>query len=119
MISGNSRGIGLATARTLAAKGYSLSLGARDLDALEAATAGLPPERTLCCCWQAEDAGTAKAWVARTSQHFGRIDAAVANAGLSREARLEDEDESDYALSLPNDASVAELLVNCRMEAMF
>ena len=36
-----------------------------------------------------------------------------------REARLEDEDESDYALSLPNDASVAELLVNCRMEAMF
>lgn len=96
MISGANRGIGLATAGALAAKGYSLSLGARDADALDAATADLPAGRVLRCRWQAEDAGTSKAWVARTAEHFGRIDAVVANAGLSLDARLEDEDESAY-----------------------
>jgi len=96
MISGANRGIGLATARILAAKGYTLSLGARDTDALEEATAGLPAGRILRCRWQAEDAAASKAWVARTAERFGRIDAVAANAGLSLDARLEDDDESAY-----------------------
>lgn len=96
MISGANRGIGLATASILAARGYSLSLGARDEAALAEATAGLPPGRTLRCRWEAADAATTTAWVERTASHFGRIDAVVANAGLSRDARLEDADEAAY-----------------------
>ena len=96
MISGANRGIGLATARRLAAEGYALSLGARDTGALEAATADLPGDRVLHCAWDATDRPSSPAWVEATLDRFGRIDAVVANAGLSRPARLEDEDETPY-----------------------
>ncbi len=96
MISGANRGIGLATARLLAEQGYSLSLGARDAAALETATSGLPGERVLRCAWDATDRAASAAWAARTREHFGRIDAVIANAGLSLPARLEDEDEAPY-----------------------
>ncbi len=96
MISGANRGIGLATARLLAEQGYLLSLGARDAAALETATADLPADRVLRCAWDATDRAASKAWAARTLEHFGRIDAVVANAGLSLPAPLEDEDETAY-----------------------
>ncbi len=96
MISGANRGIGLATARALGERGYRLSLGARDPDRLGPATEGLPPDRALSAHWEATDAASAKAWVADTVGRFGRIDAVVANAGLSVPAHLEDEDEGAY-----------------------
>jgi NADP-dependent 3-hydroxy acid dehydrogenase YdfG len=96
MISGANRGIGLATAKLLADRGYLLSLGARDPEALEAATAALPADRVLRCTWEARDRSTAKTWADTTVEHFGRIDAIVANAGLSLAAHLEDEDETPY-----------------------
>jgi NADP-dependent 3-hydroxy acid dehydrogenase YdfG len=96
MISGANRGIGLATARVLAAQGYSLSLGARDQAKLAAATADLPAGRVLRCVWEAKDRATSAAWTGATLARFGRIDAVLANAGLSLPAGLEDEDESPY-----------------------
>ncbi len=96
MVSGANRGIGLATARLLAERGYSLSLGARDVAELESATAMLPGDRVSRCRWEAQDPGASKAWVDSTVERFGRVDAVVANAGLSRPARLEDEDETPY-----------------------
>lgn len=96
MISGANRGIGLATARLLAERGYLLSLGARDPDRLAAATAGLAEDRVLHCSWEAGDPATSKAWVEATAARFGRIDALFANAGVSLPARLEDEDEAPY-----------------------
>ncbi len=45
VITGASRGLGLALARGLAAAGWSLVIDARDGDALRAAAAGLPPAR--------------------------------------------------------------------------
>jgi NADP-dependent 3-hydroxy acid dehydrogenase YdfG len=96
MISGANRGIGLATAKLLAEQGYLLSLGARNSATLAAATASLPADRVLRCTWEAGDNATSKAWVARTIEHFGRIDAVFANAGLSLAANLEDEDEAPY-----------------------
>jgi len=96
MISGANRGIGLATARVLAAEGYSLSLGARNREKLEAATADLPPDRVLRATWEAKDRTASTAWVAATLARFGRLDAVLANAGLSLPAGLEAEDESPY-----------------------
>ena len=96
MISGANRGIGLATARLLAAQGYLVSLGARDTSKLEAATANFAEDRSLRCYWQAQDRESSKSWVGSTIERFGRIDAVVASAGLSLLARLEDEDEAPY-----------------------
>ena len=47
MITGASRGLGLALARGLAAEGWSLVIDARDGDALRAAAAGLPGGRVI------------------------------------------------------------------------
>ena len=96
MISGANRGIGLATARVLAERGYSLSLAARDIGKLEAAVAQLPTDRLHLCRWEAEDRDSAKAWAASALARFGRIDAVMANAGLSLDAPLEGEDEAAY-----------------------
>ena len=96
MISGANRGIGLATAILLASRGYRLSLGARDPAALEAATAHLPADRTHRAPWDAKDPALSPAWVNSTIERFGRIDAVLANAGVSLGARLEDDDEAAY-----------------------
>ncbi|MDH3666702.1 MAG: SDR family NAD(P)-dependent oxidoreductase [Paracoccaceae bacterium] len=94
MISGANRGIGLATANLLAERGYKLSLGARDLGALETATMHLPQDRTARFEWDATRPKTSPAWAEGTLIRFGRIDAVVANAGISPRARLDDDDET-------------------------
>jgi NADP-dependent 3-hydroxy acid dehydrogenase YdfG len=96
MISGANRGIGLASARLLGERGYRLSLAARDPASLDAAAQGLAGDRVLRTAWEAEDRAASLAWVERTVERFGRIDAVVANAGLALPAALEDEDETPY-----------------------
>ncbi len=96
MISGANRGIGLATANLLAERGYRLSLGARDPAALEAATAHLPADRTHRVPWEAKDPALSRGWANSAVERFGRIDAVLANAGVSLGARLEDDDEAAY-----------------------
>ncbi len=93
LISGANRGIGRATARLLAAKGYRLSLGARDPDAIERADfeANLHVAR-----WDATEPETSSAWAADVLQNFGRIDGIVLNAGVAITAGLEDGDEADF-----------------------
>lgn len=83
MISGANRGIGLAIARRLYEDGYDLSLGARDTEALTAATAEMAEARVLRHAFDAtrrEDAGL---WAEATVARFGRIDAVINNAGIS------------------------------------
>ena len=48
MISGANRGIGLGIARRLIERGYRVSLGARDVNTREPATAGAGSERIAC-----------------------------------------------------------------------
>ena len=100
MISGANRGIGLAIARLLSAKGYSLSLGARDPMALGQATAnfdgaepGVEPGRVLRCRYEAEDRDLAESWVKQTLAHFERIDGLVNAAGILRAVTVEEDEE--------------------------
>jgi NADP-dependent 3-hydroxy acid dehydrogenase YdfG len=96
MISGANRGIGLAIARTLYDAGYSLSLGARNLDSLAQVTSGWASERVLTGLYNAEDHQTHRQWVAATVERFGRLDGLVNNAGIMEDVSVED--EKDEAL---------------------
>ncbi|EPX84803.1 SDR family NAD(P)-dependent oxidoreductase [Salipiger mucosus] len=76
LISGASRGIGLAVARTLQQNGWSLSLGLRD-------TTDVAPELSHQHVVQ-HDARSAdeQAWVQAAMDRFGRIDAVACCAGI-------------------------------------
>ncbi|MCH7929025.1 MAG: SDR family NAD(P)-dependent oxidoreductase [Proteobacteria bacterium] len=96
MVSGANRGIGLAVARCLHGKGYGLSLGGRDTEALEAAVADLGAERLMTHRYDALDRASSEAWVAATVARFGRIDGLVNNAGIVLHLTVEDDDEEAF-----------------------
>jgi NADP-dependent 3-hydroxy acid dehydrogenase YdfG len=93
MISGASRGIGLAIARELKAAGYALSLGIRKPESFAD-----PLSRdadVLLCRYDAEVRDAATGWVDATLARFGRIDVLVNNAGIARQVTLEQGSEDD------------------------
>lgn len=96
MVSGANRGIGLAVARCLHAKGFRLSLGARDRAKLDAALGDLDRSRILTAAFDARDRAGCEAWVEQTAGHFGRIDGLVNNAGIALNVAIEDDDEAAY-----------------------
>ncbi len=95
MVSGASRGIGLAIARALHAKGYTISAGARDVTALDTALAGLERDRLYCAKYEAANRDSHAAWLAGTLDRFGRLDALINNAGTSNRFSIETGDETD------------------------
>lgn len=93
MVSGANRGIGAAVARQLYDSGYSLSLGARRPDELQAFLDGRDESRITVCRYDAEDRATHSAWTDETISRFGRLDGLVNNAGIAIRYRVEDDDE--------------------------
>src|SRR5438552_1985219 len=79
MISGASRGIGRAVALRLKDEGWTLSLGAREPDAIDPALDG---EGVLRHAFDATDRESERRWAEATAERFGRIDALVLNAGI-------------------------------------
>jgi NAD(P)-dependent dehydrogenase (short-subunit alcohol dehydrogenase family) len=89
LVTGASRGIGLATARLLAAEGASILLVARDEEALRAAAAQCGDHARILAL-DVTDPSAAHRAVERCQREFGGIDALVNNAGATR-ARPMDE----------------------------
>ncbi|MEV5536140.1 SDR family oxidoreductase [Saccharopolyspora shandongensis] len=84
LITGASRGIGAATARAAAAAGYRLALLSRSADALAPLVDELGDDALALPC-DITDWPALSAAVQQVEDHFGRLDAAFANAGLSLE----------------------------------
>jgi NADP-dependent 3-hydroxy acid dehydrogenase YdfG len=94
LISGASRGIGKAVAAKLHADGYSLSLGGRDLGALQEMTREWDARRVHLAAYDARDWATHKAWVEAAAGRYGRIDGLVNNAGMNSFMTIRDADEA-------------------------
>jgi len=85
LITGASTGIGAATARAAAKKGYRLALCARSADKLEALVREIGDDRAFAQRCDVTDFDDQQRMVAEVLDHFGRIDAVFANAGTGGE----------------------------------
>lgn len=83
IVTGAGTGIGAATARRFIADGASVTMTGRRLARLEAASAGMDPERVLLWSGDISDAADVEKLVAATMARFGRIDTLVNNAGTA------------------------------------
>ena len=84
LVTGASRGIGLAVAARLAAEGARVVLTARKPEALDEAVAGLGgPRCALAVAGRADDPEHQAAAVARALDAFGSLDVLVNNAGIN------------------------------------
>src|SRR5205085_2847220 len=82
LITGASRGLGLALARQLAAQGWQLLIDARGVDALEAARVELSQRtRVIAIPGDVTDAGHRRALV-QAARELGGLDALVNNASM-------------------------------------
>jgi NAD(P)-dependent dehydrogenase (short-subunit alcohol dehydrogenase family) len=90
MVSGAARGIGREVLRRLHGSGWLVSAGLRDPRKLPEA-----PDM-LAHRYEAEEEGSAEAWVAATIARFGRLDAVVNAAGINPMARMLDADETAH-----------------------
>jgi 3-oxoacyl-[acyl-carrier protein] reductase len=84
LITGASRGIGLAVAQRLVSEGARVCITARKAPALEAAVAELGgPERAIFAAGSGDDAEHQAAAVDATMAAFGRLDVLVNNTGIN------------------------------------
>ena len=83
LITGGNRGIGLATARTLLARGARVVVVGHDPAAVDAARALLDSERALGIVADVTDVSAMQAAASAAVERYGAIDVVVANAGIA------------------------------------
>lgn len=91
LISGASRGIGAAAARAFADAGWSVSFGMRGPELPDWADRSVHQASA----YDAMDPQSGATWVAEALARFGRIDAVVANAGISVAKSVIDIEDND------------------------
>ena len=98
LITGSSRGIGLALARALASAGARVVLNGRDPATLAAASALLAAEGvvTAVSAFDVTDEPGATAAIAALERDVGAIDVLINNSGITVRAPLEDFDTADW-----------------------
>lgn len=99
VVTGGTRGIGLAIAHRLAAEGYDLMVTYRgDKEAADAATASLAEtgRQIEVFAGDLSNADQAGALIEATMEKFGRIDALINNAGITRDTLIMRMSEEDW-----------------------
>ncbi|MCZ7480906.1 SDR family NAD(P)-dependent oxidoreductase [Rhizobium rhizogenes] len=87
MVSGASRGLGLAITTRLHEAGFTVAAGARNPSAIAV------KDRLSADRYDAEEAGSAEAWVDAVAARYGRIDGLVNCAGINPKVRVMDTGE--------------------------
>ncbi|OAI42527.1 short-chain dehydrogenase [bacterium SCGC AG-212-C10] len=104
LITGGSKGIGLAAATRMAQEGASVAIVARRLDALEEAKAAIlavaPGANVLCVSADVSTAEGTAAAAAEVLGAFGGLDILVNNAGRSAGGRALEQDDSIWQTDL-------------------
>jgi NAD(P)-dependent dehydrogenase (short-subunit alcohol dehydrogenase family) len=83
LVTGAARGIGLATARALAARGASVAVVDLDESASHSAAAQVHDSKAIGLAADVTDRGAMQRAVAATVDRFGALDVVVANAGIA------------------------------------
>src|SRR5205823_4560715 len=98
LITGGSRGLGLAMAQEFAREGASIAICARDGAELERAKGEIERAggEVLTVRCDVSDRGQVETMVARVSSHFGRIDVLVNNAGVIVVGPVENQTVEDF-----------------------
>ena len=102
LVTGGSRGIGLAIARALGQDGYGVTVAARRPEKLEAAAQGLRNEgiEALSVAANLADEDEIKRVVAAHRERFGRLDVLANNAGIGIGALVADTETKKLDLQL-------------------
>src|SRR5690242_1765657 len=119
LITGGSRGIGAAAARQLLARGHRVAVTGRDPDRLArfAGSLGDPPG-LLTHAGDAADHEAVQAAVDATAAAFGRLDAAVANAGYATHDGLADGDPAGWPHMVLTNVLGPALLIRAALPAL-
>ncbi|MFF0462122.1 SDR family oxidoreductase [Streptomyces mexicanus] len=96
LVTGSSRGIGLALARGLAEAGCTVVLNGRDGDALAKAAAALPGERVHTAAFDVTDSAAVAIGIADVEERVGPLDILVNNAGMQLRAPLTEFTDTDW-----------------------
>jgi NAD(P)-dependent dehydrogenase (short-subunit alcohol dehydrogenase family) len=83
LVTGASRGIGLAVAQALVARGERVVITGRDRESLDQAVKQLGEDNALGVAGKSHDEGHRAEVVERATERFGRIDALVNNVGTN------------------------------------
>ena len=102
IVSGGSRGLGLAIVETLLARGDTVAAFSRSGSAALDALASAHPARVRAARIDAADTGALRGFVADVVARFGRIDHCIANAAIAQEGVLATmrDDEIEAMLSV-------------------
>ncbi len=99
LVTGGSKGIGLAIARTFAEAGADVAIMARGQAALDAAAAVIGPrhgQQVLALSCDVQRAGDIAAGFARVAEAFGHVDILVNNAGASQSHPFDAVSDADW-----------------------
>jgi short-subunit dehydrogenase len=120
IVTGASRGIGLALTETLVAEGYGVTISARRPDALETVARRLRDggHEVECVAGNLADADVIADLVARHRERFGRLDVLVNNAGVGIGAAATDHVTKHVDLQLGVNARAVVLLYREAIELL-